>query len=77
MQAQAAFTESDVLPASYPAASYHNGIFLPPTTNNIMMTHAGQASGNSGLMYGSLINTSTGKHTSSYIFLIINAVAEG
>lgn len=62
-----AFTEPDVMPASYPAASYHNGIFLGPTTNNIMMTHAGQDS-NSGLMYGSLINTSTGKHTSRYIF---------
>tara|TARA_R100000149_G_C5868481_1_gene132811 strand:- start:345 stop:1316 length:972 start_codon:yes stop_codon:yes gene_type:complete len=61
-----AFTESDVLPTSSPFASYVNGIFLPPTTNNILMTHSGQDQ-DSGLMYGSLINTSTGKHTSRYI----------
>ena len=62
-----AFTEPDVMPASYPAASYHNGIFLGPTTNNIIMTHSGQDT-DSGLAYGALLNTSTGKHTGKRIF---------
>tara|TARA_B100001173_G_scaffold310403_1_gene324913 strand:+ start:336 stop:1310 length:975 start_codon:yes stop_codon:yes gene_type:complete len=60
-----AFTEPDIMPANYPGASYHNGIFLGPTTNNIIMTHAGQDT-DSGIMYGSLLNTSTGKHTGRY-----------